>query len=332
MKSTFCLMGFMILGLLTSCHKGEPLKIGFLLPNLTDGRYPKDRDFFVEKVKQLGGSVEVGDGNNDAARQESQAKEMIDKGIKVLVIAAVNQYSAASIVRLAHDKGIKVIAYERLVQNCKLDYFIGFDHYAVGKQQAAYAIKNAPAGNYILVGGDKSDKNAELIKKGQLEIVTPLSKSGKIRILFDTFIEDWSSENAYYEISKVLDLSGEKVDVVLTANDGMAAGVLKALDKSQPGYPVIVTGLDADLAACKSIVNHKQSMTVYKPFKKQAAIAAEMAMDIANSKKITATVQTTFNGQIEVPTVSLQPTSVDESNIKSTVIADGFYKEKDLVN
>lgn len=125
-------------------------------------------------------------------------------------------------------------------------------------------------------------------------------------------------------MKKALNLSNSKVDVVLVANDGMASGAIKALDEIQPGYPVIVTGLDADLLACKRIIHGQQSMTVYKPFKKQAEITAQLAMDILLGSSIKYS-NSTFNGKINVPTINLESIVVNAANIKSVLVEGGFY-------
>ncbi|MDP4188160.1 MAG: substrate-binding domain-containing protein [Bacteroidota bacterium] len=309
-------LSILIFFIFFSCTNEKSISVGFLLPNLTDGRYPKDKSSFTERIKELGGSVEVGDAKNDPNFQEEQAKEMIKKGIKVLVISAVNQNTAASIVRDAHDKGVKVIAYERLIRNCDLDYFVSFDHYVVGKQQAGYAINKKGTGNYVLLGGDKGDRNAEMIHNGMLEILSPKIKSGEIKILYNIYVENWDKENAYMEMKKVLDLSGERVDAVLAANDGMAAGVIKALDEYHiANRSIITTGLDADADACKRIMEGKQSMTVYKPFKKEAQIAAELAIRQARGEDDKKNLQETWNGKVKVPTILLQSVVVDSTNI-----------------
>ncbi|HEY4786590.1 MAG TPA: substrate-binding domain-containing protein [Bacteroidales bacterium] len=330
MKKQLYTIGFLLLFLLVSCFRDKTVTIGFLLPNLTDGRYPKDRDYFVEKVSRLGGKVEIGDAHNDPDLQEEQARQMIEKGVKILVICAVNQNLAASMVRFAHEHKVKVIAYERLIQNCDLDYFVAFDHYIVGKQQASNAVQHKPQGNYVLIGGDKRDKNAELIKKGQVDVLEPFVKSGKIKVIYNVFIEDWDATGAYNEMDKVLHLCGEKIDVVLSANDGMAEGVIKALEENQPGYPVIVTGLDADIAACRRIVKGKQTMTVYKPFKKQAEITAELAINVIKNKNIRNISGTTFNGTSNIQTITLQSIVVDSVNIRNTIINDGYLKASDV--
>lgn len=316
----------LVFPLLFSCKSKEELKVGFLLPNFSDSRYLKDRDFFTAKFQSLGGTVEVGNADNDAQKQEQQAAEMLNNGVKVLVITSVNQNTAASIVRMAKRKGVKVIAYERLIRNAEVDYFITFDHYEVGKIQAQYAINQRPQGNFVILCGDKSDNNAELIMKGQLEV---LSKS-QAKAVYKTYVEAWNEENAFMELSQVLKLYKEKIDVVLTANDGMAGGAVRALEQYQDSTLAITTGLDADINACKRIMAGKQSMTVYKPFKLQGEMAADLAYRIIKSEKITEAKSFTDNGSIQVPSILLMPTAVDLSNIKSTIIADGFYTEQQL--
>ncbi|MDP4209234.1 MAG: substrate-binding domain-containing protein [Bacteroidota bacterium] len=326
---TFMLLIFISL-IFSKCQNEKKRTIGFLLPNLTDSRYLKDKAYFGEKASALGFEVETAIADNNQEMQEKQAIQMIDRGIKVLVISAVNQNLAASIVRYAHENDTKVIAYERLINNCDLDYLVTFDHEAVGKLQASFAVEHMPKGNYVIIGGDKGDKNAELIEKGQLEVLEPLIKSESIHIIYRTFIEDWSTETAKEQVAKVAQLSGEKIDVVLSANDAMAGGIIKSLEENQPAYPYLITGLDADLDACKRIVTGKQSMTVYKPFKKMASIAADLAVKLISHNGKADTNSQFFNGKKNVPTLLLNPLTINASNLKTTVLMDGFYKETEV--
>jgi D-xylose transport system substrate-binding protein len=327
--SLLCVV-LIIMLFITNCTRNKQKSVGFLLPNMTDNRYPKDKDNFVSIMNAKGINIKVCDAKNDATLQEVQANELIENGVEVIVIIAVNQNSAAAIVRKAHDKGIKVIAYERLINNCDLDYFIGFDHYQVGKIQANYAIQLKPEGNYVLIGGDKRDRNAENIKQGQLDIINPHIKNHKIEVVYNCFVEDWDSENAYREMKNVLNLSGKKIDVVLCSNDNIASGAIKALNELQSDYPAIITGLDANLEACRLIVQGKQTMTVYKPIKIQAELAADMVIKILNKDQIIVTGNSTFNESKYIPTWVLQPIGIDIKNMDQTVIKDGFLQKSDI--
>jgi D-xylose transport system substrate-binding protein len=80
------------------------------------------------------------------------------------------------------------------------------------------------------------------------------------------------------------------------------------------------------------ILTGDQYSTIYLTIKKQADVAAELAVAAANGKKppaglINAKVD---NGAKEVPSVLLTPVAVTKDNIKDTVIADGFLDPSEI--
>lgn len=322
-------MIFCFLIVFSSCHRSSKTKIGFMLPTFEVSRYFIDRDNFVAKANELGVETLVADANNDDDKQIDQAIELMDKGAKVLVVMPVNLNTAAAIVRYAHARNVKVIAYCRIIQNSDLDYFIAYDDRMIGQQMAKYTTQYKAEGNYVVINGDKTDKSAVLTKVGQMDVLAPFIKSGKIKVVHNIFVEDWSPDEAYFTMKRVIELSGESIDVVLSGNDGMAGGIIKALEEYNLSGKVLVTGLDADLAACKRIVQGKQSMTVYMPIKQQAMFAASVAVKLINGENIESTT-TTFNRQVNVPTIVYQTVAVDKNNMKNSIIADGFYKESDV--
>ena len=83
-------------------------------------------------------NVIVKDADGSADVQIAQAKELIEQDVDVLVIVAANQNSAAQIVRLANESDIPIVAYDRLIQNCDLDYIVSFNYYKVGEMMANY--------------------------------------------------------------------------------------------------------------------------------------------------------------------------------------------------
>ena len=319
----------LLIVLVISCKREGAVKLGFMVPNFELARYEKDKIYFSAKAKELGAEVFVTNADDDEKKQYDQALELIDKGVDVLVVISVNSNTAAAIVREAHARNVKVIAYERLIQNSDLDYFVAFNGELIGKQMADYALKLKPEGNYVLIGGDKADKNAITVKEGQLNAIQASVASGKIKIIYNVYIEDWKAENARFEFEKVLKLSKYKPDVVLASNDGMASGVIEVLKKNGLAGKVLVTGQDADLSACKKIVEGSQTMTVYKPLKKEGEIAAEIAVKTAKNEP-THTTSKVFNGRKEVPSVLIDPIVIDKNNIRSTIIADGFHTAKEI--
>jgi len=299
---------------------------------MVSGRYVKEKEYFSSKVQELGGEALIASADYNDQTQIQQAKDLIEQGAKVLVVNSINLNTSAAIVRYAHDKGVKVIAYDRLIRNCDLDYFLTFDNEKVGKLMTDYVTKIKPNGNFILLGGDKSDQNAVWVKGGQKSALTSFLSDGKIKIVYDTYVEDWSGENARTDIKKYLDLSLQKPDAILSAYDGMSTGVIDLLKEYHLEGKILITGQDAELAACQNIVKGYQTMTVYKSVKKLAEKAAEISMKLIKSEGIKDADKKINNGQIDVSTIFLDPVAVDKDNLRSTVVADGFQSEKEIYN
>lgn len=316
----------------TSCQNQNKIKVGFLFPNMVSDRYLKEKVYFTNKVQELGGEVLIASADYNDQTQIQQAKDLIEQGAKVLIVNSINLNTAAAIVRYAHDNGVKVIAYDRLIKNCDLDYFLTFDNEKVGKLMTDYITRIKPEGNYVLLGGDKGDQNAVWVKNGQKQALIPFLNSGKVKIVYDIYVEDWSGDNAHAEMKKFLDLSAQVPDAILSAYDGMSTGVINLLKEYKLEGQVLITGQDAELAACRNIVKGYQAMTIYKSVKRLAEEAAEVSMKLAKNESIKDVNQKINNGQIDVATIFLDPVVVDKDNLKSTVIADGFQSEKDIYN
>ena len=313
-----------------SCSKSKPL-VGFMLPHTNIQRYIIERDEFDVKIKELGGEMIFRQANNDNDYQMKQLDSLLNMNIDILVLDPVNRFTAAEMVRKAHRKGIKVISYDRLISNTDVDAFLSFDPWMVGKQITESAIKAKPEGNYIILGGDKSDLNAIGIDESMTKTLEPHIKSGKIKVVYKVFIEKWASEDAYLEVKQFLNLSGKVPDVILATSDVLARGAIDALKEENLVGQVIVTGQGGELFACKNIVAGSQLMTVYKPVKKLADLSAELAIRMLNNKKVDDILNTTIhNGYSDIPTQLLVTIPVDAANLKSTIIADGMIKESDL--
>jgi D-xylose transport system substrate-binding protein len=330
MKTPTQLLLFLSFILISCDTENKSFKVGFLLPNLESDRYKQEKIFFSDKINALGGEALILSADYDDKLQIQQAQELLAKDIEVLVVNCINQNTAAAIVRLAHENNVQVIAYDRMISNCDLDYYLSFNNLKVGKLMADYALKLKPKGNYLIIGGDKADQNAIFVKNGQLQQLESHIKSGDVKITFNVFIEDWSGDNAKYYLEKYLDLGGPVPDVILSSYDGMTTGMIEALKENNLAGNVLATGQDAELAACKNIIAGYQTMTVYKPLKPLAEKAAEICKKIINKEKIDEAIATQNNNFKEVPSIFLDPVSVDQNNIKATVIADGHLKESEL--
>lgn len=308
-----------------SNHK---ITIGFSMDTLKEERWYKDQDNFVKESKKLNANVIVDVAYESASEQINQVKDMISKGIDVLVIIPHDATSAATAVSLAKKSGVKVISYDRLVLNANVDLYISFDNEKVGELQASSMVKAAPQGNYVIIDGPSSDHNTIMITKGIMEILNPYVKKGKIKIVKQMEATDWMSDEAHDCMTKLLQ-NGVRINAVIAENDGLAGGVIDALSESQLVPEVPVVGMDADLSACQRVVEGQQLMTVYKPIDKLAVTAADIAVKMAKGDKIS--VDSKINdGKYNVPYYKIQPIAVYKSNMNSTVIKDGFHSMSEV--
>jgi D-xylose transport system substrate-binding protein len=311
-----------------SCQKNK-VKIGFLLDDFSSERWYKDKDLFIQKAKELGGIVMVDSAMKDIKKQYEQAKRMLDNGADVLVVVPANSEQASAIVNLAHNYEVPVLSYDRLIQNCNLDYYISFENVEVGELMAEYLSKRDPVGNYVIIGGPPSDNNSKFIKLGQMSVLQPLIEKGDIKVIYDSYVSEWDTEEGYQQMKNALEITKD-INAVLCANDALAQGAIRALKEDNMAGEVLVSGQDAEAEAIQNILAGFQTMTVYKPIEAIAFTAANTAMKLAREEPITRENQTIYNGQIMVPAILLPSMVVNKDNIDMTVIADGYLKEHNL--
>ncbi|HHW00462.1 MAG TPA: D-xylose ABC transporter substrate-binding protein, partial [Clostridiaceae bacterium] len=311
-------------------NPSSKIRIGFSIATMQEERWIRDRDLFVARAEELGAEVVVQSANGDENLQNSQAENLITQGVDVLVVIPQNGGTAAAIVDAAHKENVKVIAYDRLINNCDLDYYISFDNVKVGEIQAEAIVKKYPKGNYVLIGGSPTDNNAKLVRQGQMNILQPYIDRGDIKIVADQWADGWKPEVALNHVENALTANNNDVIAVVTSNDGCAGAAIQALAEQKLAGKVGVSGQDADLAACQRVVEGTQTVTVYKPIKAIATKAAEMAVALAKGKSIADANQKTNNGKIDVPSVLLTPVAVDASNMYDVIIKDGWHKLEDV--
>ncbi len=301
----------------------DKIKIGLMVDSLVIERWQKDRDIFISRAKALGAEVLLKNANEDAQLQIQQVRELMEARVDVIVIIPYDRVSIAPILKQAKREGIKIIAYDRLVQKGDVDLYMSFDNVKVGQLMGASILENAPTGNYVVINGSPKDNNAYMFNEGYMSVLQPAVDAGKIEILENVWAEDWRELVAYDTISTLVD-SGAEIDAIIGANDDLAEGAIRALLERQLAGHVLVSGHDANLSACQRIVEGTQTLTVYKPIKKLAQNAAEMAVDLAMGKAISSDAFI-YDGEFDVPFIKFEPTLVDASNMVTEIIGDGFH-------
>jgi D-xylose transport system substrate-binding protein len=330
MKGNVLVRVLLIVLLTITVDQLKAQKIGLLMDSYVSDRWYLDQKLFIDRVKELGGEVQVEVAYGDPVEQLRLGKKLIEDGVSVLVIVPVDGNKASEIVDVAKLARIPVISYDRLINNKDLSIYISYNNEKVGELQAKYAVGKVPTGNYLIVSGPESDNNALLFKKGQLNVLKPLIDKGKIKLIGSLLMDDWGEIGALMKVDEFLSTTKEKPAAVVAANDALASGTIQALPAELRGK-VIVTGQDADLTALKYIVAGTQSMTIYKPIKPLARLAAETAIKLAMKETIPGTTKLK-NGNIEVDAILLDPIAVDKSNYKDTVVKDGHVSLSELID
>ena len=347
---------------MTSCrtkdanNKSGKKVVGVCMPASELPRWNSDGEYLKNVFEKAGYEVKLTFSNNNATRQNNDVLGLLNDGVDLLLIAAVDGNSLAKPLDEAMGKGIPVVAYDRLIMNTQaITYYISFDNREVGQLQGAYIrdaldLDNTPGPyNIEMVSGDAADNNALIFFEGAQDILEPYFESGKLRVLSgntsfeDTATKGWSTNTAEKEMKKTFGkyYTNEKLDAVLCANDSTALGVTKALAGNYKGnnQPVI-TGQDGDIDNLKNIIDGKQSMTVFKNVRDEASVAFEVSKRILNGETPTGRLidslavdvrydtESYQNGSKYVQSYLLVPTVLTKDNLQ-VMVNTGMYKWDD---
>ncbi len=162
--------------------------VGIAMPTKSSARWIADGDNLVEVAHGARLRRPTSSTPRMTSRPRShQVENMITKGAKVLVIAAIDGTTLADTLQKAADAGIKVFAYDRLIRESpNVDYYAAFDNFDVGVAQAGSIVDsldlNNAAGpfNIELFAGSPDDNNAGFFFNGAMSILQPLIDSGKL--------------------------------------------------------------------------------------------------------------------------------------------------------
>lgn len=325
--------------------------IGVSMPTKSQLRWNDDGNNMVKYLKEAGYTVDLQYAEDDIPNQLAQIENLVTKGAKVLVIAAIDGTTLASALREASKKGVKVISYDRLITNVEaVDYYATFDNFQVGVIQgnvlvdALHLKEGKGPFNIELFGGSPDDNNAYFFYNGALSILKPYIDSGKLVVRSKQMGMDkigtmrWDGDIAKTRMGKLLPdyYVNEKLHAVLSPNDGLAMGVIAALKNagygtSQKPLP-FVTGQDADIPSVKSIIAGEQYSTVFKDTRALAKVTVQMVDALVSGKRPEINDTKTYNNGIKViPSYLLKPVPVDRSNYKAIVIDSGYIKEAQLL-
>ena len=324
--------------------------VGVSMPTKSSARWISDGDSMVKVLKDKGYKADLQYADDDIPNQLAQIENMVTKGVKVLVIAAIDGTTLSNALQKAADKGVKVIAYDRLIKGSKnVDYYATFDNFQVGVLQAGSLVKalNLAGGkgpfNIELFGGSPDDNNAFFFYDGAMSVLKPYIDSGKLVVRSKQMGMDkvgtlrWDGAVAQARMDNLLSAyyGNARVDAVLSPYDGLSIGILSSLKGVGYGTPKqpypFVSGQDAEVASVKSMLRGEQHSTVFKDTRELAKVAANMVDAVMAGKQPEVNDTKTYNNGIKVvPSYLLKPVSVDAGNWKKVLIDSGYYKESQV--
>jgi putative multiple sugar transport system substrate-binding protein len=325
--------------------------IGIAMPTKSSARWVSDGANLETSLKALGYTTDLEFAEDDIPTQVSQIENMITKGAKVLIIAAIDGTTLADTLKKAADAKIKVLAYDRLINKSpNVDYYTTFDNFKVGVLQAGsietcLGLKDGKGPfNIELFAGSPDDNNAGFFFNGAMSILQPYIDSGKLVVQSgQTKFPDqvgtlrWDGKVAGDRLDNILSskYSSARLDAVLSPYDGISRGLIASLkavgyysaDKPAP----CVSGQDAELPSVKSILAGEQTSTVFKDTRKLAAQAAKMADQMLKGTTVDTNDTKTYNNQVKVvPSFLLDMVLVTKDNVQKELVDSGYYKAADI--
>jgi len=294
-------------------------------------RWKTDEAAIKGAIEAAGDKYIFADAQQSAAKQLSDVESLISQGAKVILIFAQDGEAIKPAIQKAAAEGIAVIAYDRQIEDPSVLY-ITFDNVGVGRLMGKTMVeKGRKDGNFAFIKGDPGDANAHFLLRGMLETLQPLIDSGKIKNVCETFTDNWKPDNAQKNMEQCLTKTGNKVDAVMSENDGMAGGVVAALTaQGLQGIPV--TGQDGDLAALNRVALGTQLVSVWKDSRVLGKVAGEAAVALASGKKMeeVAKGNTFADGakKVKMNAILIPPMAITRDNLDEVIKAGWISKEK----
>lgn len=345
----------LVIGLM-GCNSPKPSSesgnlIGVAMPTQSLQRWNQDGTNMKAQLEAKGYSVDLQYANDDVNTQIQQIENMITKGCKVLVIAAIDGSALTDVLKNAADNGVKVIAYDRLIMKTgNVDYYATFDNFKVGEIQGKYieeklGLKDGKGPfNIEMFAGTPEDNNATFFYEGAMSVLKPYLDSGKLVIpsgqknFTVIAIQGWKSDKAQARMDDLITANyagGAVLDAVLSPNDSLAIGIVTSLKNagfgsSDKAYPII-TGQDCDKPNVIAMINGQQSMSIFKDTRTLALKVVEMVDSLLQGKDAVVNDTETYNNEVKiVPSFLCDPVYADASNYKEILIDSEYYEEADL--
>ncbi len=292
--------------------------VGVSWNNYNEERWAKSDEPAIKAALDAAGVAYVStDAGSSAEQQLADVEQLISQGADALIILAQDGTAILPAVQSALDQGIPVIAYDRLIEDPRALY-ITFDNVEVGRMQARVIFDLVPAGNYVFIKGNAADANADFLRGGQQEVLQAAIDSGDIVNVGESYTDNWDPAVAQTNMEQFLTVNDNDVDAVVASNDGMAGGVVAALEAQGLAGIVPVSGQDGDAAALNRVALGTQAVSVWKDARELGKAAGEAAAELAKGTplgSIAGTVQFDSPGGNSMTSILLAPIPITQDNL-----------------
>jgi D-xylose transport system substrate-binding protein len=329
---------FSAMSQLTSLASAGSGSVAVILPDTTSSaRYAEFDAPYLKKAFQAAGlsssdiSIKNAQGSNSTFITDAQAA--ITNGASVLLIDPEDAGTGKQVAKLAAQKGVGVVDYDRITQG---SYYVSFNNVGVGKLigngfaqcATAWGVKKPVL---IKMEGDPTDNNAIQFAQGYDSVI----KANPSWTVAQSPAGTWTPSTALTEFEQAY-TAHSNVNSAIIPNDENAAPIITYLKNhgvKAKSFPI--TGQDATLVGLQNILAGYQCGTVYKPIYIEAQAAAAVAMYVrANQTPPASLINSSTNNPNDnnkaMPTVSLTPEWVTPANMNNTVIKDQFVPAKQL--
>ncbi|MBC2775387.1 D-xylose ABC transporter substrate-binding protein [Rhizobium sp. AQ_MP] len=332
MKSVMKLMAATaVIVSLHSVANAEGLTVGVSWSNFQEERWKTDEAAIKAALEAAGNKYISADAQTSPAKQLTDIESLIAQGANALIVLAQDSEAIGPAIEKAVAEGIPVIGYDRLIENPDA-YYITFDNKEVGRMQAREVFKAKPEGNYVFIKGASTDPNSDFLYSGQMEVLKEAMDAGKIKNVGEAYTDGWKPEAAQKNMEQFLTANNNKVDAVVSSNDGMAGGVVAALEAQGLAGSVPVSGQDGDKAALNRVALGTQTVSVWKDSRELGKKAGEVASELAAGKsmdEIAGTVK--FSGGpkgVEMNSYFIAPLPITKENLNVVIDAGWISKEE----
>ncbi|MDB5551254.1 MAG: D-xylose transporter substrate-binding protein [Rhizobium sp.] len=287
-------------------------------------RWKTDEAVIKKIVEDNGDKYISADAQGSAAKQLTDIESLMSQGADILIICPWDSEAILPAVEKAAAEGIPMIAYDVQIEHPSVLYMT-FDNVGVGRLMAQELLKVKDSGNFAVIKGDPGDPNATFLFNGMMEVLKPNIDAGKIKIVGEASSDGWKPENAQKNMEQILTANDNKVDAVLSENDGMAGGVVAALQAQGLQGDVPVTGQDGDKAALNRVAQGIQLVSVWKDSRALGKLVTEAALMMLDGKTMEEIPNVTkFKDgarKVEVNAVLLTPTAITKDNLNAVIDA-----------